>query len=58
MKPPPPETLEQEARRLRDLVYGRPSTDENWAYCRQRWIEDLPWLREHAAITLPDRGND
>ena len=45
------ETLEQEARRLRDLVYGmHPElNDERWKCMADKWITDIDWLRRQAA---------
>lgn len=48
------ESLEQEARRLRDVIYGqpphgRPTTDSNWAACGEAWMQDIDWLRERVA---------
>ena len=42
------ETPEQEARRLRDLVYGVRCSDKNWEGCAVYWIIDLDWLRQVA----------
>ena len=42
------ETIEQEARRLRDLIYidsHGPVTNERWEYLKEGWIQDIEWLR-------------
>lgn len=46
------ETEEQEARRLRDSIYGHGS-DHNWNQCKDEWLEpaNLAWLRRHARKT-------
>jgi len=38
------ETLEQEARRLRDAIYGK-QTETNWVNCKDNWVKDIDWLR-------------
>ena len=45
------ETIEQEARRLRDLVYGTnpEPTAESWHNMAEHWIADIDWLRRQAA---------
>jgi len=45
--PTTPETPEQEARRLRDAIYG-PITDEAWRIIAENWVADLPCLRANA----------
>jgi hypothetical protein len=42
-------TMNREARRLRDIVFGKAITDGEWQHCAHSWIRDLPWLREQAA---------
>ena len=42
------ETLEQEARRLRDIYFGKSVTDEGWKLCKDNWIKDIEFLRKHA----------
>ena len=42
-------SLRQEARRLRDSIYGVLSTDAEWFKVSEAWVDDLPWLREQAA---------
>lgn len=41
---------EQEVRALRDLVFEKPTTDKNWAGCRDGWMkpEAAAWLEERA----------
>lgn len=39
--------IEEEARRLRDLIYGKPSTDGNWDGCKEHWMKDVFWLRQN-----------
>ena len=41
---------EKRARHLRDVVFGKPITDEGWAKCGQYWLEkdDLHWLEDKA----------
>lgn len=48
--PPPERAFERDVRALRDKCYGAPSSDGNWDFCRQYWMEhrNLAWLREHA----------
>lgn len=43
------ETLEQEARRLRDIVYKGHlpnTTDWRWVMVEKNWIRDIDWLRD------------
>lgn len=39
-----------EVRKLRDKVYGEPSTDLNWDYTVKNWMraDSIAWLREKA----------
>ena len=39
---------EPEVRALRDQVYGEPSTDKNWDFCREHWMrpDSIEWLLE------------
>ena len=41
--------LAKEARKLRNIVFGKPISDGEWQHCAHNWIRDLPWLREQAA---------
>jgi hypothetical protein len=43
-------TAEQEARQLRDSIYGL-ITDKEWLVCRDKWVDDLEWLRANAPQT-------
>jgi hypothetical protein len=45
------ETVEQEARRLRDVIYGKDPlvTDGRWECMVDKWIADIAWLRRQAA---------
>ena len=45
---------EAEVRALRDLVYGKPSTDKNWEACHEAWMtkENIQWLREHSPVAV------
>jgi hypothetical protein len=43
----PPETAEQEARRLRQQIYG-PISDTDWFKIAENWVKDLAWLRRAA----------
>ena len=45
---------EREVRALRDQVYGKPSTDNNWEACKRRWMrpDSVAWLREKAKVKL------
>lgn len=45
----PVETIEQEARRLRDQIYGEQKDPNNWAHCKDEWVKDIDWLRKTAA---------
>ena len=38
------EKLEQEARRLREAIYGK-QTQNN---CKDNWVDDIEWLRRNA----------
>lgn len=42
---------EQEIRSLRDTVFGRPSSDENWSGCRENWMRpaSVKWLQDTIA---------
>ena len=42
------ETTEQEARRLRDAIYGK-QTEHNWDNCKENWLQDIEWLRKTAS---------
>jgi hypothetical protein len=39
---------EAEVRFLRDAVFGKPSTDNNWAGCRAHWLQpaESEWLMD------------
>jgi len=39
---------EPDVRALRDIVYGVPTTDKNWGYCKEHWMkpENAKWLQE------------
>lgn len=52
------ETREEEARRLRDIVYGAPCSDKSWSYCKDYWMYDLEWLRAEAAKVEKERKNE
>lgn len=43
---------EEQARTLRDYVFGVPTTDNNWEFCREKWMRDdaYKWLGEQAEI--------
>jgi hypothetical protein len=36
----------QEARKLRDLVFGKPITDHEWIICGDNRLRDIAWLRQ------------
>lgn len=38
-----------EVRQMRDRVYGSPISDKEWENCRDKWMDDLPWLLEQCA---------
>lgn len=40
------DTIEQEARRLRDNIYGE-ITNEEWDKIKHQWIEDIQWLLDN-----------
>ena len=43
---PPEAWTESEIRAMRDEVFGKPTTDKNWSFCREHWMrfpENL-WL--------------
>lgn len=40
------ETIEEEARRLRDIIYGEQKDPNNWPYCKDNWVKDIEWLRQ------------
>lgn len=43
------ETLEQEARRLRDIyISGPPVSDKSWEKSKHFWIGDIDFLRKYA----------
>lgn len=47
---------EPSIRALRDKVYGRKSTHENWSACKHKWMTEpeLRWLLDQArAIDQP-----
>lgn len=39
---------ELQVRAWRDIVYGRPTTDENWYFCKDHWMrpDAVQWLKE------------
>lgn len=43
---------ELEIRRMRDIVFGKPTTDWNWDYCRDNWMraDSVRWLEEQIKI--------
>lgn len=43
------DTIEQEARKLRDYLYGY-STDSYWEAHKVFWVTDIEWLRERAGL--------
>jgi hypothetical protein len=43
-----------ELREMRDHVYGRRSSDNNWDGCHKEWEGDQAWLRkEYAKLPQP-----
>lgn len=48
--PPLPSCAEPDVRKLRDLVYGVPSTDMNWEYTKHNWMrfDSIKWLVEQS----------
>jgi hypothetical protein len=46
---------EIQVRRLRDLCFGRRSTDNNWLACRDYWmrIDSIEWLLKHSYPLSP-----
>lgn len=42
-----PKSPEQEARRLRERIYG-PISDEQWNSVKDNWTKDVGWLRSMA----------
>ena len=40
------ELLEVEARKLRDIVYGKPITESGWKESKEHWIKDIQWLKD------------
>jgi hypothetical protein len=49
MDRPPEMMTEAEVRALRDRVFGTPTTDKNWDYCKTSWmrLESIWWLKVH-----------
>ena len=50
---PKSETPDQEARRLRDMIYAtgethQPIRDPEWETIKGNWVRDIGWLREKA----------
>lgn len=41
--------LEDEARQLRDRIYGEPISNESWENIKKNWMrpDSIVWLREH-----------
>ncbi len=41
---------ETEIRAMRDIVYGKESSDNNWEHCKNNWMtpESIDWLIEHS----------
>lgn len=48
------ETLEQEARRLRDAIYGPLDNEQSWLNMRSAWMADIEWLRARQPAQPPD----
>lgn len=46
------EPTEEQVRELRDYVFGIPTTDNNWEFCREKWMraDAYKWLEEQAAL--------
>lgn len=38
-----------DVRAMRDRVYGQPISDKEWENCRDKWMDDVPWLLEQCA---------
>lgn len=49
-----PESLEHEARRLHQSIYG-PSSDKDWNECKDIWIQNINWLRDNQSGGHYDR---
>ena len=45
---------EPQVRAMRDMVYGLPSSDNNWEACRENWMRthSAEWLEEMLARDL------
>ena len=46
------ETLEQEARRLRDKLFVIPCSDKSWNDLKDHWMRDIAWLRSQVSRGL------
>jgi hypothetical protein len=41
---------EPDVRIMRDQIYGKPITDEEWAKSKGNWMADLDWLLEQVRL--------
>lgn len=43
---------EEQAKALRDYVFGVPTTDNNWEHCRDKWMkaDGYRWLEEQSEM--------
>ena len=41
---------EPDVRVMRDQIYGKPITDEEWAKSKGNWMADLDWLLEQVRL--------
>jgi hypothetical protein len=51
MNEPHTKALEQEARKLRDAIYG-PCKEETWEQVKDKWMNDIAWLRQYGGPLL------
>jgi hypothetical protein len=54
---PQPQPTEAEVRAMRDKAYGRPCSNNNWAGCRDFWMQphNIAWLK--AVTSAPSTIN-
>lgn len=50
---------EEQAKALRDFVFGVPTTDNNWEHCKYKWMmpDTYKWLVDTAEVIKARRAN-
>jgi hypothetical protein len=57
-----PSPTESEVCALRNGAFGKASTDNNWEACKEKWMHDIQWLRNHqrdaGSVSSTSTGRD